>query len=106
MAMPDRGAPDTSKPSMVMKLHDESCTKSSVEPLVAELIFAPHRLRARNTIRAAAVPETPSHAIPAYVPSSTVTTSPPFTEDRARCTVCQGAPESPLAVSLPVGLTT
>src|SRR5215831_3111849 len=105
MAMPDRGAPDTSKPSMVMKLHDESCTKSSVEPLVGALIFAPHRFRARNTIGAAAEPETMSHAMPAYVPSSTVTTSPGFTDPRACWMVRQGAPARPLAVSLPVGLT-
>ena len=50
---------------MVMKLHDASCTKSSLEPLVGALIFAPQRFRARNTMRAAAVPETPSQASPA-----------------------------------------
>jgi hypothetical protein len=44
MAMPERGAPETSKPSMVMKLHDASCTKSSLEPL-----------RRRGDLRAPAV---------------------------------------------------
>ena len=54
---------------------------------------------------AAAVPETVSHARPAYVPSSTVTVSPGFTVSSARWSVSQGAPAEPLAVSLPVGLT-